>query len=349
MKETNRVIAATQRMKECNRTAGLSGQAARKKKMWLGGLCLGFSVALTACGTGGSFQEQAVTVIQSAQETQDARETASVRDEQSAGNAQNEQSAGSAQGEQSVGKARNQQEAAGTQAYEALKERVLAEMTDEQKNWMGGLSGEQRLADFESLCEGLRNNYPYVELAKRQAGADLDALEIEYQSKVEQCANDDAYFEILLDFVGEFSGMGHLELWGRRYEWELASMRKAAKEPENRERLEPYVDALDNPVSYRTYASMTKYYQDVECRLEEKRADEGGGDRGESAGAEANVVEEAKTKLNREEAADGDRRLQKDTAGDGSGTDLAYLILPNSGLVVQYSRDLPQIDREEAR
>lgn len=146
-----------------------------------------------------------------------------------------------------------------------------------------------------------------MKLAKRQSGADLDALKIEYQSKVEQCENDDAYFETLLDFVGEFSGMGHLELWGRRYEWELASIRKAAKEPENRERLEPYVDALDNPISHRTYASMTKYYQDVDCRLEEKRADEGGGDRGESAGAEANAVEEAMPKLDREEAADGGR------------------------------------------
>lgn len=291
-----------------------------RSRMWIGSVCLGFSVAVTACGTGGrSFQEQSVTAIQSEQKTEDA------------------QAKRSAENAQKKGSVQDQQEAAGTERWEALKEQVLAEMSDEEKNWMGGLSKEQRLADFESLCEGLRDNYPYVELAKRQAGADLDALKIEYQSKVEQCANDDAYYETLLDFVGEFSGMGHLELWGRRYEWELASIWKAAKEPENRERLEPYVDALDNPVSHRTYASMTKYYQDVDCRLEEKGADEGGGDRGESAGAEANAVEEAMPTLDREEAADGGRGLQKDTTGDGSATGLAYLILPNSGLVVQYS------------
>lgn len=282
--------------------------------MWLVGVCLGFSVALSACGTDGrSFEEQSVTVIQGAQ------------DQQSAGNAQ------------------DQQEVTGTQAYEALRAQVLSEMSDEQKNWMGGLSKEQQLADFEGLSDGLRVNYPYVELAKRQAGADLDALETEYRAKVEQCVNDDAFYYVLKDFVGEFSGMGHLDLWGMRYESELASIQKAIKEPQNREKPEPYVDALDNPVSHRTYASMTKYYQDVECRLEEKRADEGGGDRGESAGAEANAVEEAMPKLNREEA-DSDRGLQKDTAGDGGGTDLVYLILPNSGLVVQYSRDLPQTD-----
>lgn len=291
-----------------------------RKRILSVGLCLGFSVAVTACGTGGrSFKEQSVTVIQSEQKTEGA---------------QAERSTENAQKKESV---QDQQEAAGTERWEALKEQVLAEMSDEEKNWMGGLSKEQRLADFESLCEGLRDNYPYVKLAKRQSGADLDALETEYREKVEQCENDDAYFETLLDFVGEFSGMGHLELWGRRYEWELASIRKAAKEPENRERLEPYVDALDNPISHRTYASMTKYYQDVDCRLEEKQADEGGGDRGESAGAEANAVEEAMPTLDREEAADGGRGLQKDTTGDGSATGLAYLILPNSGLVVQYS------------
>lgn len=234
-----------------------------RKRMLSVGLCLGLSVAVTACGTGGrSFREQSVSVIQVTGNTQD------------------------------------QQETTGTQAVEALREQVLAQMSDEERNWMGGLSKEQRMADFESLCDGLRDNYPYAELAKQQVGADLDALETEYQSKVEQSANDDAYFETLLDFVGEFSNLGHLELWGRRYEWELASLRKAAEEPENSARLKPYVDALDNPVSQKTYASMTKYYQDVDCRLEEKRAEEGGGDRGESAGAEGNAVEEAEPYLN---------------------------------------------------
>lgn len=322
MKETNRVIAASQRMKGSRKTTGLDWQAARKKKMWLVGVCFGFSVVFSVCGAGGrSFEEQSVTVIRSEQETQDEQETESVRGEQSAGNAQDEQS---------VGKAQNRQEAAGTQAYEALREQVLSEMTGEQKNWMGGLSSKQRLADFESLCGGLRENYPYVKPAKRQVGADLDALETEYQSKVEQCENDDAFYYVLKDFIGEFSGMGHLELWGRRYEWELSAIREAAKKPENSARLKPYVDVLDNLVSHRTYASMIKYYQDVDCRLEEKRAEEGGGDRGESTAAEANAVEEAMP-------ADVNRFLQKDMAGDEYGTDLAYLILPNSGLVVQYS------------
>lgn len=245
MREKKGIIAADQQIKACNLTESLGGRTRGKmKRIWLGGLCLGFSVALSACGTGGrSFEEQSVTVIQGAQ---------------------NQQSAGNAQGEQSAGSAQNQQEAAGTQAYEALRAQVLSEITDEEKNWMGGLSSKQRLADFESLCEGLRENYPYVKLAKRQAGADLDALETEYRAKVEQCENDDAFYYVLKDFIGEFSGMGHLDLWGRRYESELASIQKAIKEPQNREKPEPYVDALDNPVSHRTYASMTKYYQDVE-------------------------------------------------------------------------------------
>ena len=141
---------------------------------------------------------------------------------------------------------------------------VLSEMTDEQKNWMGGLSEDQRLADFRSLCEGLRENYPYVKQASRQAGADLDVLERTYQEKVEQCANDDAFFYVLKEFAGEFSYTGHLALWGLRYESELASAREYVKEPGQEKRYQPYVDALDNPVSRKTYAAMTAYYEEVD-------------------------------------------------------------------------------------
>ena len=165
---------------------------------------------------------------------------------------------------------------------------------EEQKNWMGGLSKEQRMADFESLCDGLRENYPYLKLAKRQVGADLDALETEYRVSVEACANDDAFYYVLKEFVGEFSSIGHLDLWGRRYESELASLREIAKEPEWRAHFEPYIDALDNPVSQNTYASMTKYYREVALLEEEKLAAENGGARGESAEAVGETaVEEA--------------------------------------------------------
>lgn len=184
------------------------------------------------------------------------------------------------------------QEEAGTQNADAVREQVLAEMSDEQKNWMGGLSKEQRLADFESLCDGLRENYPYVKLAKRQAGADLDALEESYRAKVERCPNDNAFYEMLRDFIREFSYTGHLDLWGRRYESELASWRAYVRETGEAEK-EPYLEALDNPVSHNTYASMTKFYQEEVRLTEEKRAEESGGWRGESAEAEAEADEEA--------------------------------------------------------
>lgn len=241
---------------------GKESPCIRGKRMWLGGICLGVSVAVAACGTGGRSLK-----VQEGQDTEVAQD---------------------------------RQETTGTQNEEALREQVLSEMTDEQKNWMGGLPREQRLADFESLCEGLRENYPYVKLAKRQVGADLDALETAYREKVEQCANDDAFYYVLKDFIGTFSCTGHLDLWGRRYESELADKREYVEKSgkEERERMEPYLRTLDNPVSHRTYASMTKYYQEINCRMEEKRAEENGGDRGESAeavsaGENGEAVEEA--------------------------------------------------------
>lgn len=119
-------------------------------------------------------------------------------------------------------------------------------------------------------CDGLRENYPYVKLAKRQAGADLDALEENYRIKVEQCANDNTFYETLSDFIREFSYTGHLDLWGRRYESELASLRTYVKESGETEK-EPYIEALDNPVSCNTYAAMTAFYQEETRLTEEKR------------------------------------------------------------------------------
>lgn len=225
----------------------------------IGAACFGLAMSVTACGAGGhSIKEATVSDIQNSREEQ------------------------------------NPQEAAGTQNADRIREQVLSEMTDDQKNWMGGLSKEQRMADFESLCDGLRENYPYLKLAKRQVGADLDVLETEYRVSVEACANDDAFYYVLKEFVGEFSSIGHLELWGRRYESELASLREIAKEPEWRAHFEPYIDALDNPVSQNTYASMTEYYREVAFLEEEKLAAENGGARGESAEAAGETaVEEA--------------------------------------------------------
>ncbi len=300
MRKRNWTAARQPGSRECGkvwhgRDEGKESPHIREKRMWLGGICLGLSVAVAACGTDGrNAGAPETTDIQSVQEGQD---TEAAQDRQDARTAQGVQETEGTENVQNTSATQDLQETAGTQNEEALREQVLSEMTDEQKNWMGGLSKEQRLADFASLCEGLRENYPYVKLAKRQVGADLDALETEYRAKVEQCENDDAFFYVLKDFVGTFSYTGHLALWGRRYESELADEREYVENSgrEERERKEPYLKTLDNPVSHRTYASMTKYYQEIDCRMEEKRAEENGGDRGESveAAGETAAVEEA--------------------------------------------------------
>ena len=140
----------------------------RQRRVRLCGVCLGLGVAVTACGADGhGFGGQDASEIQSVQETQESQDAGNVQDEQ---------------------------EAAGTQKEEEIRKQVLAEMSEEQKNWMGGLSKEQRLADFKSLCEGLRANYPYVKLAKRQAGAVLDALETADGANGGQCASEGDFY-----------------------------------------------------------------------------------------------------------------------------------------------------------
>lgn len=153
---------------------------------------------------------------------------------------------------------------------------TLAEVPDADPNWMGGLNKEQRMQDFESLCNGLRDNYPYLLLAKRQAGADIDVLERSYRQKVELCDNDDMFYETLRDFVREFALTGHLDLWGRRYESELADLKRYfnLKMQESDEKgmahIAPYIAALDNPVSHKTYAAMTKFYEQTENEVQEQ-------------------------------------------------------------------------------
>lgn len=189
---------------------------------------------------------------------------------------------------------------------EVTQEQVMTQMSDEQKNWMGGLDEARRLEDFASLCDGLRENYPYLVLAKRQAGADIDVLEETYREKVKSCTNDNEFYEALNDFVGEFAGTGHLDLWGRRYESELESWRKIGEDLALKDKCEPYIAALDNPVSHKTYASMTAFYQEVDRQVQErmseepaddereKKAEEGGKDKGAvlqtEYETEANVV-----------------------------------------------------------
>lgn len=146
--------------------------------------------------------------------------------------------------------------------------------SDSKRDWMGGLNETQRMEDFANLCDGLRDNYPYLALAKRQVGADIEVLEKDYQQKVRKCTNDDMFYATLHDFVGEFAHTGHLELWGRRYESELESMEKLAADPAWGEKYEPYIATLDNPVSHRTYAAMTKFYQEMEVQQQEGKRTE---------------------------------------------------------------------------
>lgn len=162
---------------------------------------------------------------------------------------------------------------------------------DSQENWMGGLDEAQRLEDLESLCDGLRENYPYLTLAWRQTGADLDALEEQYRQKVKECASDDAFYKVLHEFVNEFGFTGHLDIWGLRYESQLAGYKSAAADPALAAHLAPYVEALENPVTQKTYASMKKYYQDKESKVQESTQTDAGNAAGEEMAEEA--VEES--------------------------------------------------------
>ena len=154
---------------------------------------------------------------------------------------------------------------------EAVTQQILDDMSDEEKNWMGGLTREERLEDFDALCRGLEANYPYLELARRQTGADLDELAPVYREQAAACTNDDAFDRVLGDFIGEFGYTGHLELWGRRYRSQLEETKQLVETyPEHADHLAPYIAALDNPVSQRTYAGMEAFYAGLQQQAEQQ-------------------------------------------------------------------------------
>ncbi len=124
-------------------------------------------------------------------------------------------------------------------------------------NWMN-LTPEQRLKDFDYLYEVLKENYPYFGVSKR-AGIDMEEAYQRLRGDIEQCSNDDEYFELLTQFCS--NGIGHLNVWGTRY-FSLMDNFKAWSEDNSR--YKRLYKVLDNEVSKVNYAKMQDYEQKKE-------------------------------------------------------------------------------------
>ena len=179
---------------------------------------------------------------------------------------------------------------------------VLAQMDNEQKNWIGGLSKEHYREDLTFLYETLKQNYPYLSLAKRAVGADLEILYPKYLEQSAECNNDNEFYNLLKEFVSEFGFTGHLDLWGTRYFSQLDSMKELSNtDPQISEHLAPYIAALENETSRKTYEQMERFFTELEQKTAEllpESSDSEGDDASEpeeeSANVETRILEEGK-------------------------------------------------------
>lgn len=130
-------------------------------------------------------------------------------------------------------------------------------------NWMY-LTKEQRLKDFDYLYQQLKENYPYFKVVKRVRGIDLDAQYKVVRDKIANCTSDKAYFEILGEYCNV--GIGHMQLWGRCYQSELARWKEDARLYKD---VKPYYDVLNNPTSIKNYMLMEAYYSKEEEQMQD--------------------------------------------------------------------------------
>ena len=65
------------------------------------------------------------------------------------------------------------------------------------------LSTEQKIQDFEFLCQTLKENYPFFDVAKRQSNTDWLSKKDVYLEKIKNTPNDLAYLMTVASFVNE--------------------------------------------------------------------------------------------------------------------------------------------------
>lgn len=151
--------------------------------------------------------------------------------------------------------------AIGTYHFSNFAEAVNKIPTSEEyiKNYTAenyiGITNKQMLEDYEYLWKILKENYPYFGVAKRM-GIDTDKIYKDYKEKIKNCKNDFEYYNLIKYFTREWKGLGHLNLL-EAYELQYyitTYIAVSASSQEMQKHYEPWLDALNNPLTLKNYA-----------------------------------------------------------------------------------------------
>ena len=117
------------------------------------------------------------------------------------------------------------------------------------------LSAEQKLSDFDVLCEILDKSYPFWSEAE-QAGIDKETIYNTYRTDIVNTNTDIEFFKYMGYFLNEFEGFGHLSvLDGYMYGiyMDTISESNLVLSTEDEKSIELLRNTLENPVSKNTY------------------------------------------------------------------------------------------------
>ena len=117
------------------------------------------------------------------------------------------------------------------------------------------LTAEQKLSDFDTLCEILDISYPFWGEVE-QAGIDREIVYNTYRTNIENTDTDIEFFKEIGYFLNEFEGFGHLSaLDGYMYGIYMDTISESNRVLSAKEKqgIDPLRKVFENPVSQNTY------------------------------------------------------------------------------------------------
>ncbi len=144
----------------------------------------------------------------------------------------------------------------------------LYKLSGEEANWKG-LTGEEKLEDFDYLYQTLKENFPYLELIKRAKGVDMDKEYETYRAKVEDTETDMQFFVLIQQFIGKGGGTGHLDLLTPGfYDWMTEAYQQEDGIPEEElPRMRLLAEEYTNAASAAAYGAMADVFQETMDRV----------------------------------------------------------------------------------
>lgn len=122
------------------------------------------------------------------------------------------------------------------------------------------LTTEQKLSDFDTLCEILDKNYPFWEEIQ-QKGIDKENIYNTYRADIANVDTDIEFFKYIGYFLNEFKGLGHLSvLDGYMYGIYMDTISESNHmlSIQEEQSIEPLREVLENPISQNTYDQLDR-------------------------------------------------------------------------------------------